>query len=137
MGVANEPGGLVEAMTLLALNAGRLTAVIEFLPHQTFAFAEAGVIDSKLRLLLWWAWLGRSRGGSSGRMGVQQGLGEPLGVGVGDETARSSRVGQDARLPKGVELPGRATRTKNPQFVAYGVDLRQRKLPQHGVENLR
>ena len=124
-----------------ALDAGGARAAVELGHQQALALAEALVVHTHTALAQLQAQrqAGRQLLLAGRRVGaaVQQRVAQALGVRLGDEPARGRREGQDAHDFEDLQLVGRAARAVDVKLVAHRVDLLQREVAQHGVEDLR
>jgi len=75
--------------------------------------------------------------GRGRRYPVEQREAQPLGVRLGHQAARRRRHRQYLAVLEHVQLLGRAPRTVDAQLVAHLVDLGEREVPEHRVEDLR
>lgn len=133
--VAHELGRSVYVVALKAHDARVHGRVVQLRPHRPSALPETVVHYPNLLALVMGleVFLGRR----ARIVGVEEGVGEALGVRFGDEPAGVGGGGQDAAVLQVFELPRGAARAVNLKLAADGVDLRQGEVAQDRVQDLR
>jgi len=137
--VHHEFLGRVHEPAVHALYAGRVGIRVELRDQKTPTLPEALVIDFEalfgefqldgaVQLLL---------GVRRVRAPVDERVTQALRVRLGDEPAGRRGERQDPHHLQDLQLVGGATRAVDVQIVAHRVDLLEREIPQHCVEDLR
>jgi len=129
--VVDEPLGREQRLTLDALYARRELLGVQF-GHTHAPSLTEHIVEH----------LERERdhvfGHRSRRRGdpVEQCEAQPLGIRLGHQPARRRRYRQYLAVFEHVQLFGRTPRTVDAQLVAHLIDLGERKVPEHRVEDL-
>ncbi len=139
MTVHHELVGREHEPAVQALYARRVGARVELWHKQALALPEAFVVNFKALLRSFQLDGARQLfvGVRWERAGVDEGITEALGVGLGDQSAWGGREGQDAHNFEDLQLVRRAPGAVDVEVIAYRVDLLEGKVSQDAVEDLR
>lgn len=127
--VTDELLGREAALAVLALDAFRVLAGVQFREAQAVGLTEALVVHGNGQGPF-------ARSQHRAHLSIQQGTAQPFRVRLGNEPAAGGAAGQDALVLQHVELLRGAPRAVDLQLVALLVDLLEGEVPQHRVEHL-